>query len=268
MRALTPRYTVVNAKAAVEEIDRNELRSRIRGGSITPETLMASRGTEDWQPAGRYPELKRYFDLASQAPESQQESPIPDYIATTPLRLILFVALGAFAARVLMQFIAPICLIFGGFARFIITSAAFGAVLAWGINKAFRETDNNRLVNISAAGFTAGGMVAWLFSSSGSDWRPIHAFLMALIGTAVMCYGLGLSISRAVPAVIAAAILFPLSEALNPLKPQAGSFEGPAFLIPLVILALYVLPAVPFLLFGSVLGAVIAYAPDGVGAKR
>ncbi|HKC25248.1 MAG TPA: DUF4013 domain-containing protein [Thermoanaerobaculia bacterium] len=58
------RYKLALYGGGVEEVDRFEVRDRIRRGDVDSRTQLARVGTDDWKPAGAFPELARYVDLA------------------------------------------------------------------------------------------------------------------------------------------------------------------------------------------------------------
>ena len=59
------RYKFVPYGGGVEELDRLEVRDRIRAGEITADTELAPAGTDDWRRAVTFPELVRYFEIAA-----------------------------------------------------------------------------------------------------------------------------------------------------------------------------------------------------------
>jgi hypothetical protein len=58
------RYKLALYGGGVEELDRLELRNRIRHGEVDSRTQLARVGTEDWKPTAAFPELARYIELA------------------------------------------------------------------------------------------------------------------------------------------------------------------------------------------------------------
>jgi hypothetical protein len=54
----------------IEEVDRYQLRERIRRGEVTASTEIAPIGTENWKQVVSYPELARYLELAAASPGS------------------------------------------------------------------------------------------------------------------------------------------------------------------------------------------------------
>ncbi|MGZ8868812.1 MAG: DUF4339 domain-containing protein [Thermoanaerobaculia bacterium] len=234
-----------------EEFDLHQLRDLIRTGIVTAETAIATADGAEWRPAGEHEELRRYLDLAS----ARREKATSTTTSVTPKRLITYLALGGLAAGAIMSILAPICLIFGVFAKFVLSFGAFGAVMGLAINSAVREP-NTRLINLSAASFAAGGLVAWAMAGT-SQFTPLHLAVIGMIGTAGLVYALGLPIKSALPVVIAAAVMFPVSVLLIPkIIPEGGVNLGRATLLLLPLLIF--LPAVPFALFGGVLGGVMS----------
>ena len=154
-----------------------------------------------------------------------------------------------------MSFLAPICLLIGVFAKFVVSFAAFGAVLALGINSAVGEP-NSRFINIGAGSFAAGGLVAWLMAGSG-QFTPLHFSVIGLIGTAGLARGLGLPLRSAIPVVATAVVVFPISILLLRTSLFPRNIEGGLGLL-LLLPALVFIPSLPFALFGGVLGGVIA----------
>src|SRR6266700_3682835 len=106
-------YQVVS-HGAVEVVDRLALRERIRCGEVDGSTQISPEGVEEWKSAGEYPELRRYFDLASQhGPFAKRES--DDEVTTVSRsRLIIYLALAALTGAWMMMILSPICMIFGG----------------------------------------------------------------------------------------------------------------------------------------------------------
>jgi len=62
------RYRLAMYGGGIEELDRFAVRDRIRSGEIESHTELAITGTEDWKAAADFPELARYFSLASVRP--------------------------------------------------------------------------------------------------------------------------------------------------------------------------------------------------------
>jgi len=246
------RYRVVGPRSQMYELDAGEITDRIRGGSIKPGTLVALLGSEDFLPASHYPEFAQQFPHEIGTGELGD-----DLAAVSPRRIITYLTLAGLGGAMMMGFIAPLCLIIGVLPRFLITSAAFGAVLGLGVHSAMRDTDT-RLVNITAAGFAAGGLVAWLFSSGG-DFTALHGGIMGCIGGASLAYGLGLPRKRSVALVAAATILFPIAAYLpSLLVGRTLPMNIPMVFSPLVFLIAMVIPALPYAVFGCVVGIILS----------
>jgi hypothetical protein len=62
------RYRIAMYGGGIEEIDRDELRERIRRREVTDATEVARAGTDEWRKVSYYPELKGYLNLAATAP--------------------------------------------------------------------------------------------------------------------------------------------------------------------------------------------------------
>jgi hypothetical protein len=54
----------------IAEVDRYQLRERIRHGEVSASTEIAPVGTDEWRQAASYPELARYLELAAASPGS------------------------------------------------------------------------------------------------------------------------------------------------------------------------------------------------------
>jgi uncharacterized membrane protein len=54
----------------IEEVDRYQLRERIRRGEVSASTEIAPVGTDGWKQVALYPELARYLELAAASPAS------------------------------------------------------------------------------------------------------------------------------------------------------------------------------------------------------
>ncbi len=74
-----PRYRISVYGGGLEELDRFAVRDRIRAGEITEVTELALVPTDDWRAAADYPELIRYFNIASTSPRTQ-----PGFATTAP----------------------------------------------------------------------------------------------------------------------------------------------------------------------------------------
>ena len=64
------RYRVAMYGGGIEEVDRYQLRERIRRGEVGASTEIAPVGTEDWKQVATYPELAQYVELAAASPGS------------------------------------------------------------------------------------------------------------------------------------------------------------------------------------------------------
>lgn len=62
-----PRYKLALYGGGTEEVDRFELRDRIRKGEVDDRTQIAAAGSDDWLLSTAFPELKRYLELAAQS---------------------------------------------------------------------------------------------------------------------------------------------------------------------------------------------------------
>jgi hypothetical protein len=238
----------VELPGGVETFDLRQLRNLIRTGIVDPSTPLSSDGKE-WRTASEFEELGRYLDLAAKNRESVAEATKGP--AATPKRLILYLALAGLVAGSMLFVLAPFCMIIGAFPKFVLSFAAFGAVFALGINNAAGENDE-RLVMLSSLAFASGGLVAWGLTR-GIDFTPVSFAVIATIGTAGLAYALGLSVMRAVPVVVAAALIFPISILLIP------KTFGLMMNVGLLALPLrFLIPALPFALFGAVVGSVMS----------
>ncbi|MBI2212805.1 MAG: hypothetical protein HYU52_04090 [Acidobacteria bacterium] len=63
-------YLLVMPGGGFEELDRVAVRERIRKGDVVPGTDLSVAGTDAWRPAGSYPELARYFEMAAASPRT------------------------------------------------------------------------------------------------------------------------------------------------------------------------------------------------------
>ncbi|HSP16385.1 MAG TPA: hypothetical protein VLV78_16685 [Thermoanaerobaculia bacterium] len=170
-------------------------------------------------------------------------------------RTIASMALAGCLAGAMASFIAPICLIVGVFPKFVITAGAFGAVLGLGVNQALK-TDDQRIIHISAGGFAAGGLLAWLFHSPNADFTAMHLAIIALAGMAALSYAAGLPRGRAIVVTAVAAILFPITMSMItrvPIPSVSGSVLYVAAMMPLLSL----IPLLPFAIFGAIVGALM-----------
>ncbi|HUP65460.1 MAG TPA: hypothetical protein VM557_09280 [Thermoanaerobaculia bacterium] len=68
----TERYRI--AGEGKDLYSRNDLRNRIRNGSLLAGTEVALEGTDEYRPAADFPELARYFSLISSAPRPVEAS--------------------------------------------------------------------------------------------------------------------------------------------------------------------------------------------------
>ena len=236
----------------VEQFETRQVRDLIRSGLVGSLTPIRVAGTDDWISAADAPELRRYVDLAAKAREKTSVSATP---SVSSRRLILYLALGGLVAGAMMSLLAPICLIIGVFAKFVISFGAFGAVLALGINSAVGEQDN-RLINMTAASFAAGGLLAWLMRGTG-EFTVIHFAVIGLVGAAGLAWTLGFDLRRSAAVVITAVIFFPLSIIMIGAFIPKGEFSmgiSGLLLLPLLLF----IPSIPFAIFGGVLGAVMS----------
>ena len=233
--------------AGVEVFDHRQLKDLIRTGIVDPFTQVSSDGKE-WRMASEFEELARYLALAARNRESLAAAAKGPSV--TPKRLVLYLALAGLVAGAMLFILAPLCMIIGVFPKFVLSFAAFGAVFALGINNAAGETDQ-RLVMMSSLAFAGGGLVAWSLKG-GIDFTPARFAVIAIIGTAGLAYALGLSVKRAVPVVAAAAVIFPISILLIP--KTFGLLSLGLLAVPLQFL----IPALPFALFGAVVGSVMS----------
>jgi len=254
-------YQVVS-HGAVEVMDRATLRERIRSGEVNGSTQISPEGVEEWKSAGEYPELRRYLDLASQHSPSTKRESDEEVTTVSRSRLITYLALAALTGAWLMMILSPICLIFGGFGHDVIVTAAFGAVLGLGINSATKES-NPRLIQLSAAGFAAGGLVASILPVPLGEFgfTPVHFAVIGACGAAGLAWALKLSLRQAIPMVAAAVIFFPLSFALDMARHSSGA--NIPFFFGLGLVALMLVRFLPFAMFGAILGITLA-----VSARR
>lgn len=244
----------VELQDGVEEFDFRQLRDLIRSGVVGATTFVSAAGGEEWKMAADHEDLRRYIELAGAARESAALAP-PSVSAK---RLIIYLALGGLVAGAIMSILAPICLFIGVFAKFVVSFAAFGAVLALGINSAVRE-DDTRLIGITAASFAAGGLVAWLIRGT-AQFTAMHFAIIGLIGAAGLCWGLGFGLRRAIPVVAAALVFFPLAVAMLGRFLPEGQISP---ILALLVLPLSIfLPSIPFAFFGGILGAVMAMTEE------
>jgi hypothetical protein len=265
-------YQVVSPHGAVDTVDRAALRDRIRRGEVTASTLIAPAGIEEWKPAADYPELQHYFELAAASPHPAAKRDDDAVDATvSPARLITYLALAGLTAGWMMMILAPICMIFGGFLHDVVDLGAFGAIFGLGINSALKESDP-RMIYVPAAGFAIGCAVAEILPIRMGEFgfTGIHLGVIGLCGGIGLTYALRLTLPRALPMVIAATILFPVSLMLDPARHNI-IFNLPAPLrvgcigFVLVVTTVSVVRFLPIAVFGAILGATLAYGP---GARQ
>jgi hypothetical protein len=259
-------YDVV-LNGAVETLDRNAMRDRIRRGEVDGATSIAVAGSESWMPAAEYPELQRYLALASHTVPQPAPVADDDYETVSAGRLIAYLTLAGFTAALMMSILAPVCMIFGGFAHDLLITGAFGAVLGLGINSALKQS-NSRMINICAAGFAVGGLVATILPVPLGEFgfSGVHLAVIGLCGGIGLAWALRLPPVRAIPVVAAATILFPLSLMAHPARHGMGlNIHVPLLLTPVLLLVVMSVPCIPFAIFGTVLGLTLAYGP---GARR
>ena len=180
-------------------------------------------------------------------------------------RVIASMALAGFLAAALAGFISPICLLIGVFAKFVLTAAAFGAVLGLGVNHALK-TDDQTVIHISAAGFAAGGLIAWLFRSRDGSFTAMTLAIMALIGVAALSYVIKLPRERAVAVTAAATILFPIAIVMMQ-RVRPPSVTGSLLFVTMMMPLLNFIPLLPFAMFGGILGAMMKWDPEPTGAS-
>jgi hypothetical protein len=63
------RYRIGMYGGGIEEIDRYQLRERIRRGEVSAATEIAPAGSDEWRRVSAYPELTRYLELAATQPK-------------------------------------------------------------------------------------------------------------------------------------------------------------------------------------------------------
>jgi hypothetical protein len=251
------RYRVVGPRAQIYDLEMDDVVARVRAGSIKASTLIAPPGSEDFHPASAYDELSHLFPQLAGDGETIGE----DLQLASRARVITYLTLAGLTAAMLMGALAPLCMLIGSFARFLLTTAAFGAVLGLGIHSALRQEERH-LVNLSAAGFAGAGAVAWLFRG-GAEFHAVHLAIIGFGGGVALAYGLGLNRPRAAALVVAATLLFPFSVFLTSLfAGRSLPFSLPMFLLPILALIGIALPALPFALFGLVLGVILTIRPD------
>jgi hypothetical protein len=249
-------YQVVS-DGAVEVIERATLRDWIRGGQVTDSTLISPDGVESWKSAGEYPELRHYFDIAGQKAPAAPESDVEEQATVSRARLITYLGLAGLTGGFIMMILGPLCMVLGGMGHDLVVTGAFGGVIGLGINSATKES-NPRLIQLAAAGFAAGGLLAWILPVPLGEFgfTPVHLAVIGICGTAALAWALKFTLRQAIPMVIAAAILFPLSFALD-LARHTTSVNVPVF-YGLGILALLIVRFLPFAMFGAGLGVAIA----------
>lgn len=94
------RYRMAAYGGGHEELDRNELWSRIRKGEVTATTELCEAGSDTWQPITAFPELARL--LQQQGRASSAGVPRPGGMVSSPQNIRVPAPLGKrFAAKVL-----------------------------------------------------------------------------------------------------------------------------------------------------------------------
>lgn len=228
------------------------LRTLIRNGTVTATTSVREAGGETWSLAGDLDDLRGDLDAAATSRDGRQAA-AEDHISRP--RLIAYMALAGLVAGGMMMILAPICLFMGVLAKFVLSCAAFGGALGLGVINAAKVEDS-RVIHLSAAGFAAGGLVAWFLRSPNAEFTPLHLAIIGVIGGAAFSYAIHLPVPRAVVVTAAAAILFPISiVAVRYVTPK--SLTLPTWLAYLLLPLLFFLPVVPFAAFGGIIGSLI-----------
>jgi hypothetical protein len=241
----------------VEEATLPRVRTLIRNGTIRATTKDRETGAEQWRLAGDIDELRSDLDSAAASRVTEEADPT-DHISRT--RLIAYMALAGLVAGGVLVVLAPLCMLIGVFAKFVLSWAAFGAVLAMGITNATRVSEP-RIVQLTAAGFAAGGLLAWFLHAPGGDFTPLHMAIIGLTGGAALSYAIRLPMQRAVVVTAAATLLFPVANfAIRFFTPGNFRISLPGFWVLLIVPILMLIPVIPFAAFGGIIGALIDWS--------
>lgn len=238
----------------VQEVTQPRLRTLIRNSTVTLTTSVRERGSEQWALAGDIDDFRADFESAAAARASDDV----DRDSISRKRLVSYMALAGLVAGGMMVILAPLCLLIGVFAKFVISWVAFGAVLALGVTNAARIEDP-RIIHVTAAGFAGGGLLAWFFRAPGGDFTAVHLAIIGLVGGAALSFAIQLPLQRAIVVTAAATLLFPLAIFAIPLfRPIAkilplslGVINAPLFIFVQVI---------PFAIFGALIGSLIRWS--------
>ena len=238
----------------LEEVTQPRMRTLIRTGTVIPSTSVRERGTEQWTLAGDVEELRPDFDAMA----GQRAGDSSERISRT--RLVAYMALAGLVAGGVMMILAPLCLLIGVFAKFVLTWAAFGAVLALGVTNA-AKINEPRIVHLTAAGFAAGGLLAWFLHAPDGEFTPLHLAIIGLAGGAALSYAIRLQRQRAILVTAAAAVLFPIAIfSIRLFTPGNLRISLPGFWVLLVIPLVMFIPVIPFAVFGGVIGSLIDWS--------
>jgi len=153
-----------------------------------------------------------------------------------------------------------LCLLIGVFAKFVLSWAAFGAVLALGVTNA-AKIEEPRIVHLTAAGFAAGGLLAWFLHAPGGEFTPLHLAIIGLTGGAALSYAIRLPRQRAIVVTAAATLLFPVAIlAIRFFTPGNLRISLPGFWVLLNLPLVMFIPVIPFAAFGAVIGSLIGWS--------
>ncbi len=246
----------VNLGTRNDQVSLSRLRNLIVTGKVGAATRIREPHTEQWMLAGDLEELREDFAVAAASHSIKRDGREGDHISRA--RLVAYMALAGLVAGGVMMVLAPLCLLIGVFAKFVLSWAAFGAVLALGICNAVK-IHNPRIINVTAAGFAGGGLLSWFLHKPGGDFTAVHLAIIGLCGAAALSYAIQLPKQRAVVLTAVATVLFPIAVfAIRHFTP--GDIQLPTFLAFLVLPLLMFVPVLPFAAFGGVIGALINWS--------
>lgn len=253
----TLRRFEIDLGTRVDQVSIARLRNLIVTGKIGAATRIRAPQSEEWMLAGDVEELRPDFEVAAAGHASRGTE--GDYISRK--RLVAYTTLAGFVAGAVMMIMSPLCLLIGVFAKFVLTWAGFGAVLALGICNAAKIEDS-RIIHTTAAGFAAGGLLSWFLRAPNANFTAVHLAIIGLCGAAALSYAIRLPKQRAVVLTAVATVLFPIAIwAIQHFTP-GGSIQLPTFLAFLLLPVLMFIPILPFAAFGGVIGALIDWGPE------
>lgn len=172
---LTQRYRLVQYGGGVEELDRFAVRDRIRAGDITAETQLAIANTDEWRAAAAFPELGRYFEIASARPRTLS-GPM---VAARPPRTV-----QPMSERVIHGLTYPIA---GGEAVMLIGLALLNALPVLGRLATLAST----LIMVEIIRTSADGRTKMPLVDTTQVWQLVRTYLRVMFVTIVALLPVG-----------------------------------------------------------------------------